>query len=260
MAEQRQPFGSDFVFGLPAVGAPTVRSTDGAVAYVFTSVDAETLETSSHIELAPFEGGSSRRLTAGPRDGAPRWSPDGSQLAFRRRGDAEGPSQLWLLPSDGGEAVQLTDIPGGVSDYAWAPDGSTIYCLSDVDPSRDEEDDGPDRPRTREVRELYYRGDTIGWRGDIRTHVFRVAVAGGSSEQLTDGDFNHRSLAVSPDGERLAFVSDRSPRRYLRAPWGGELCVMPAAGGRVRRLVWETRSPRAAPRGRPTAARSRSSG
>ena len=240
MAEQRQPFGSDFVFGLPAVGAPTVRSTDGAVAYVFTSVDAETLESSSHIELAPFEGGASRRLTAGSRDGAPRWSPDGSQLAFRRRVEAEGPFQLWLLPSDGGEASQLTDIPGGVSDYAWAPDGSTIYCLSDVDPSRGEEDDGPDRPRTREVHELYYRGDTIGWRGDIRAHVFRVDVAGGSFEQLTDGDFNHRSLAVSPDGERLAFVSDRSPRRYLRAPWGGELCVMPAAGGRVRRLVWET--------------------
>jgi len=237
--DPRQPFGSDFVFGLPAVGAPAVRSTDGAVAYVYTSVDAETLETSSHIEVAPFDGGSSRRLTAGTRDGAPRWSPDGSRLAFRRRADKDPPSQLWLLPSDGGEATRLTDIPGGVSDYAWAPDGQTIYCLSDVDPSRDEERDGTERPRTREARELYYRGDTIGWRGDIRTHIFRVDVADGSDEQLTGGDFNHRSLAVSPDGERLAFISDRSPRRYLRAPWGGELCVMPAAGGRVRRLVWE---------------------
>ncbi len=238
--EQRQPFGSDFVTGLPAVGAPSVRSTDGAVAYVHTSVDAETLETSAHIEVAPFEGGPSRRLTAGPRDGAPRWSPDGSQLALRRRADEDAPAQLWLLPSDGGEAAQLTDIPGGVMDYAWSPDGRTIYCLSDVDPSRGEDDDGPDRPRTREAREIYYRGDTLGWRGETRTHVFRVEVADGAHEQLTDGDFNHRSLAVSPDGERLAFVSDRSPRRFLRAPWGGELCVMPAGGGRVRRLVWES--------------------
>ncbi|MCY4456297.1 MAG: hypothetical protein OXC56_08325, partial [Chloroflexi bacterium] len=236
---EREPFSSDFVFGLPAVGAPAVRSTDGAVAYVFTSVDAGTLETDSHIEVAPFEGGASRRLTAGARDGAPRWSPDGSQLAFRRRADEDSPSQLWLLPSDGGEATRLTDIPGGVSDHVWAPDGQAIFCLADVDPSRDEEQDGPDRPRTREARELYYRGDTIGWRGETRTHIFRVDVADGSDEQLTGGDFNHRSLAVSPDGERLAFISDRSPRRYLRAPWGGELCVMPAVGGRVRRLVWE---------------------
>ncbi len=239
MAEQRQPFGSDFVFGLPAVGAPTVRSTDGAVAYVSTSVDARTLETDSHIQVAPFEGGASRRLTAGTRDAAPRWSPDGAQLAFRRRADEDSPAQLWLLPSDGGESTRLTDIPGGVSDHVWAPDGQAIYCLADVDPSHDEEQDGPERPRTREVRELYYRGDTIGWRGETRTHVFRVDVPGGSHEQLTDGDFNHRSLAVSPDGERLAFVSDRSPRRFLRAPWGGELCVMPASGGRVRRLVWK---------------------
>ena len=136
MVEPRQPFGSDFVFGLPAVGAPTVRSTDGAVAFVFTSDDAETLETSAHIELVPFESGSSRRLTAGTRDGAPRWSPDGSHLAFRRRGEAEGPPQLWLLPSDGGEAVPLTDLPGGVSDYVWAPDGTTIYCLSPDPPKK----------------------------------------------------------------------------------------------------------------------------
>lgn len=240
MAEQQPPFGSDFVFGMPAVGAPSVRSTDGAVAYVFTSVDADTLETSSHIELAPFEGGDRRRLTAGPRDGAPGWSPDGSRLAFRRRVDAEGSAQLWLLPSDGGEALPLTGIPGGVMDFAWSPDGRAIYCLGDVDPSDGGDDDGPERPHTREVRELYYRGDTIGWRGETRTQVFRVDAADGSYEQLTHGDFNHRSLAVSPDGERLAFISDRSPRRYLRAPWGGELCVMPAAGGPVRRLVWET--------------------
>ena len=239
-SEERQPFGSDFVTGLPAVGAPSVRSTDGAVAYVYTSVDAVTLETNSHIEVAPFEGGPSRRLTTGPRDGAPRWSPDGSQLALRRRGDEDAPAQLWLLPSDGGEAAQLTDIPGGVMDYTWSPDGRTIYCLSDVDPSREEDDDGPDWPRTREAREICYRGDTLGWRGETRTHVFRVEVDDGAHKQLTDGDFNHRSLAVSPDGERLAFVSDRSPRRFLRAPWGGELCVMPAGGGRVRRLVWES--------------------
>ena len=242
MAEQPQPFNSDFVFGLPAVGAPSVRPIDGAVAYVFTSVDADTLETSSHIELVPFEGGASRRLTAGSRDGAPRWSPDGSQLAFRRRGEAGGASQIWLLPSDGGEAAPLTEIPGGVSEYVWSPVGDAIYCLGNVDPSRADDDDGPDRPHTREVRALYYRGDTIGWRGDIRTHVFRVDLPGGRFEQLTDGDFNHRSLAVSPDGERLAFVSDRSPKRDLRAPWGGELCVMPATGGRVRRLVWETQA------------------
>jgi dipeptidyl aminopeptidase/acylaminoacyl peptidase len=240
MASRPEPFDSAFVFELPSVGAPALRPSDGAVAYVVTRSDAETFETSSHLELAPFSGGAARRLTSGPRDGSPRWSPDGALLALLRREDADAPPQLWLLPSDGGEATRLTELAGGVAEYVWAPDGAALYCTSDVDPSRAADgDEGPVRPRTREVHSLYYRGDTIGWRGETRRQVFRVEVPGGSTRQLTRGDFHHRSLAVSPDGTRLAFVSDRSRRRDLRMPWGGELCVMPSTGGRVRRLVRE---------------------
>ena len=237
MARQR-PFDSGFVFELPSVGAPALRPTDGAVAYVVSRSDAETLETTSHIELAPFTGGRSQRLTSGLRDGSPRWSPDGELLAFLRRDGVDAPAQIWLLLAGGGEATGLTDLPGGVAELAWAPDGATLYCTSDVDPSRQSPAGGyPEAPRTREVHHLYYRGDTIGWRGDTRRQIFRIAAPGGASRQLTRGDFNHRSLAVSPDGARLAFVSDRSRRRHERAPWGGELCVMPSTGGRVRRLV-----------------------
>ena len=246
MAGQR-PFDSGFVFELPSVGAPSLRPTDGAIAYVVSRSDAATLETTSHIELAPFtggtafKGGAARRLTAGPHDSAPRWSPDGALLAFLRREDADAPAQVWLLPASGGEATRLSDLRGGVAELGWAPDGATLYCTSDVDPSQPPPGNGPDAPRTREVHALYYRGDTIGWRGDTRRQIFRVKVPGstnsGRVRQLTRGDFNHRSLAVSPDGTQLAFVSDRSPRRDERAPWGGELCVMRSTGGRVRRLV-----------------------
>src|SRR5207237_5823003 len=65
-----------------------------------------------------------RRVTAGPRDGAPRWSPDGSTLAFVRPTD--GRPQLYLLPLSGGEAQQLTDLPKGASPAAWSPDGKAI--------------------------------------------------------------------------------------------------------------------------------------
>ena len=261
MARQR-PFDSGFVFGLPTVGAPSLRPTDGAVAYVVSRSHADTLETTSHLELAPFTGrtastdGTAKRLTAGPRDSAPRWSPDGMLLAFLRREDADAPAQVWLLPASGGEATRLSDLRGGVAELAWAPDGATLYCTSDVDPSQPPsapttaaKREGPEAPRTREVHDLYYRGDTIGWRGDTRRQIFRLELPGASSSstsrgtnrgrvrQLTRGDFNHRSLAVSPDGTQLAFVSDRSRLRHERAPWGGELCVMPSTGGRVRRLV-----------------------
>ena len=234
MPQRPRPFASDFVYELAGPGSPSVHPTDGTVAYVVSGASRETQANESHLELAPFSGGGPRPLTVGPRDGSPRWSPDGSRLAFLRREEAGEPAQLWLLPADGGEATRLTGLAGGVAELTWAPGGNTLYCTSDVDPDAGASSAAP---RTREVRHLYYRGDTIGWRGEIRRHVFRVDVESGRTRQLTRGDFHHRGLALSPDGGSLAFASDRARRRYERAPWGAELCVMPAAGGRVRRLV-----------------------
>ena len=128
-----RPFDSDFVLDLPSVGSPAIRPGDGAVAYVVSRVDRETLASESHIERVPFGGGAARSLTSGPRDGSPRWSPDGSTLAFLRR-EEEGAPQIWLLPAEGGEAAALTSLRGGVAEFAWSPDGATIYCTSDVDP------------------------------------------------------------------------------------------------------------------------------
>ena len=174
------PFGSDFVLDLPSVGSPAIRPGDGAVAYVVSRVDRETLAGESHIERVSFGGGAARSLTSGPRDGSPRWSPDGSTLAFLRR-EEEGAPQIWLLPAEGGEAAALTSLRGGVAEFVWSPDGATIYCTSDVDPdappaSAERE---PPVPRVREVHEIYYRGDTIGWRGRTRRQIFAVAAAGG---------------------------------------------------------------------------------
>lgn len=237
-APQPRPFDSSFVIDLPSVGSPSIRPGDGAVAYVVTRVDRETLASESHIERVAFGGGGARRLTEGPRDGSPRWSPDGGTLAFVRREEDE-PAQLWLQPADGGEATPLTSLRGGVAEFAWAPNGTTLYCTSDVDPdalAASEERDPP-LPRVREVHEIYYRGDTIGWRGRTRRQIYAVPASGGRARRLTRGDFQHRALAVSPDGAALAFASDRSRRRHERAPWGAELCVMLAEGGRVRRFA-----------------------
>ena len=233
-----RPFDSEFVLDLPSVGSPAIRPGDGVVAYVVSRVNRETLASESHIERVPFGGGAARPLTSGPRDGSPHWSPDGSTLAFLRR-EEEGAPQIWLLPAEGGEAAPLTSLRGGVAEFVWSPDGATIYCTSDVDPDAPpaSAERQPPVPRVREVHEIYYRGDTIGWRGRTRRQIFAVAAVGGRARRLTRGDFQHRALAVSPDGEWLAFASDRSRRRHERAPWGAELCVMPVAGGRVRRLA-----------------------
>ena len=81
------------------------------------------------------DGGTPRRLTAGPADAAPAWSPDGSRLAFLREG------QVHVLAADGGEPEKVTDLPLGAGAPVWSPDGDRIAFTSAVDPA----DHGPTR-------------------------------------------------------------------------------------------------------------------
>src|SRR5690242_13321630 len=79
---------------------------------------------------------------SGRHDDCPRWSPDGSQLAFTSRGagdERKDKPQLYVIPAQGGEARQVCTMPNGVSDLEWSPDGSRITFLSleGVEPQKD---------------------------------------------------------------------------------------------------------------------------
>src|SRR5580765_1274597 len=85
-------------------------SPDGSrIAYVVQSMDRESYEYRRSIWLVAADGGEPRRLTAGPNDHTPRWSPDGHALAFVRsparptpphtktaRDAGEGQGQIWI--------------------------------------------------------------------------------------------------------------------------------------------------------------------
>ena len=107
-------------------------SPDGAwVAYTVTTSDTAADKRDSDVWMSRWDGKRSVRLTySKAREHSPRWSPDGRYLAFlSSREDPREVAQIWLLDRTGGEAERVTDFPGGVSDYAWAPDGSSFASL-----------------------------------------------------------------------------------------------------------------------------------
>ena len=128
------------------VGDPRVSPDGTQVAYVVTSVDLEANEYRSRVWIASADGASAPRpFTAGTkRDRTPRWSPDGSMLAFVTHREDRG-SQLYVAPvSGGGEPVPLTSSPEEIDDLAWSPDGATIAFGARY---RDEARYGKEKPK-----------------------------------------------------------------------------------------------------------------
>lgn len=224
------------VYALAGVSDPRLRPGGQEVAYVHWTIDAEANEYRTSIWVAKVDGSEPpRRFTTGTADGTPRWSPDGSKLAFvSKRGDEKAKRQLYVLPADGGEPLCLTDLKENVGEPAWSPDGTRIAFSARVpDEAYEEEDERKRKPRR--FRRLLYKFDSVGWVGDRRQHLY-VVPADGSGEpvQITDGDFEDAAPAWAPDG-RIAFASARSDDWDLELR--GDIYLVAADGGEPERLT-----------------------
>ncbi len=230
---------------------PQLSPDAARVAFVRVGVDRDKddYETTLWVVPAAVPAGDPRRLTNGPRDAWPRWSPDGSRLLFLRRPDGPDgkprPPQIHLLSLAGGEPRALTDLPEGVAAPAWSPDGKAIAFLSGTTP-----DDlarvaarakGGPPPRESDVRVITraeFRLDNAGYRDPKHPpHVWTVAAPidpddRPTPKRITAGPFEESEPTWSTDGRRIFFVSARDPEPAHR-PDRGALHVVPAEGGAV---------------------------
>ena len=193
-------------------------SPDGArVAFTRVWVDAEADEYRTQIWFAE-RGRPARPLTAGRLDSQPSWSPDGSRLAFARKSESGKPGQIFVMPTDGGEAVPLTALEGGASAPAWSPDGERIAFASPHHPGLDV----PQKPKPkhepgRVVTRPVFRENDRGFIDEQRRdHVWVIERTGGAPRQITHGRFTESGPRWSRDGRWILFLSDRRDE-----PWFG---------------------------------------
>ena len=148
-------------------------SPDGKnIAYVATEIDKRTHSYRSAVWVTSAAGGvAARRLTGEPANATdPSWSPGGDYLAFlsEREGAAsrgeksdqralgKDKAQIWLLPTAGGEARQLTFLPHGASAPVWSPDGKFVAFTALVGPLDEEGEDGKPLPKVRVIDRLWH--------------------------------------------------------------------------------------------------------
>ena len=212
------------------------------------------------IWAAPTDGSSpARQLTLGVRtDRHPRFAPDGRTLAFlsdrrlftedepnrpRKARDRDDLEQIYLLPLDGGEARRLTDLPRGVSSFAWSPDGRTLAILTSSLGATAEQEARrrrrPPRPQPGEtplsdfryLDRLSYQSNGVGFVDDREVHLWLVDVETGRARPLVAGSSAETGPAWSPDGTRIAFAANRHRDHDIDAR--SSLFVVDVADGEV---------------------------
>jgi Tol biopolymer transport system component/imidazolonepropionase-like amidohydrolase len=209
------------------------------------------------LYLVPIAGGDAVRITSGPAyDAQPRFSPDGTRIAFAS--DRGGMENLWICDLEGKNARQIsTEKDSTVSGPAWSPDGDYLVGrkrLTDASSigtvelwmwhikggsgvqltKKDEQPDAADVSFGKDGRFVYFSARDARYKYDRNVNegiwqIKRLDRWNGQTLPVT-GEFGGGATpAISPDGSEMAYV------RRIRAVTVLE--VMDLATGKARQIA-----------------------
>ncbi len=229
-------------------------SPDGKLAiFCLRRADKETEKVHSNLWLVPTSGKPARQFTYGSQsDTHPRFSPDGSRIAFLSNRDDEKQLQIYLMPLKGGEARPITDLKGTIKSLEWSPDGTKLllqFRKKDAEEIIRESDEKKKELGIvcRQITRVFFKEDGVGFLPKGRWHALCVDVKSEKIQQFTEDDaYDTLDPHWSPDGLQIAFCSNHKKDPDLD-PDAIDLYVFSVKDGTTRRIETPV-----GPKGNPT--------
>jgi dipeptidyl aminopeptidase/acylaminoacyl peptidase len=232
-------FGTAEALRVARVSSPRTSPDGSRVAYLVAENVMEKekdtpWKTVTQMWVVPAAGPATaaRQFTRGEKSVSNlAWSPDGKLLAFTMdAGDEkDAKPQVWFMYVDGGEPWQVTKHKSRVRGFQFSPDGKTLLLTATVSLSEEEE------------KRAKQKDDAVVVDRDFKlAQLWTWSIATNEEKQITKGDFTVSDAHWSPDGARVTFTTNPTPRlddTSLATAW-----VLDVASGKQRKLV-ETADP-----------------
>ncbi len=223
--------------------APHISPDGKRVVFVVSEADFEESRVVGRLWMADIPEGNARQFTfsyEGER--SPRWSPDGTWIAFlSTRPDMIEPppppeeeeeeshkEQVWVMRADGGEAQRLTKPKEGVIGFRWLPDSSAIVYLA-PEPRAEPMQAVKDDQKKRKVDPV------VEHKEKLRRQFWEVDLDEKEPVLLYTGDYGIAEFEIAPDGNQLVFNSNGTGE--ANDYYQFDLFVLTLESGETRKLV-----------------------
>ncbi|WIG56242.1 MAG: S9 family peptidase [Rhodanobacteraceae bacterium] len=213
VSQAAQPFQLDDLQKLVKLSDPQLSPDGKFVAIVVSTPNSKTDKHDTRIDVVDVASGAKRTLTHDREDvSSPRWSPDGTRLAFLAKDDKTKQSQIYVMPMAGGDAQRITDTKEGVDEFTWSPDGTRLAYITEDPPVNEKAIKAHDKAFQVTDGNFLLRKALAPW------HLWAVAATGGTATRLTQGEFSLQTdqegatpLVWTRDGKSIVFTKFPSP-------------------------------------------------